>query len=73
MISAGWRGTAEALADLAGLDVDREQPYTIETSDAVLVSRDAEPTLRSPTSLHADRPEIAAEHHTTEEETSNAS
>lgn len=71
MISAGWRGTAETLADLAALDTNREQPYTIETSDAVLVSRDAEPTLRSPTSLHADRPEIAADQEPDEQHTAN--
>jgi len=69
MISAGWRGTAEALADLAALDVDREQHYTIETSDAVLVSREAEPTLRSPTSLYAERPDIPAEHGDGEQQT----
>ena len=61
MISAGWRGTAEALADFVALDVDREQHYTLETRDAVLVSRDSEPTLRSPTNLFADRPAIAAD------------
>ncbi len=61
MISAGWRGSAEALADLAALDVDRDQPYTIETSDAVLVSIEAEPTLRSPTNLYAERPDLTAE------------
>lgn len=69
MISAGWRGTAEALADLAALDVAREQPYTIETGEAVLVSRDAEPTLRSPTSLYAERPDIPAEHGDDEQQT----
>lgn len=65
MVSAGWRGTAEALADLSALDVDRDQPYTIETTDAVLVSRDGDPTLRSPTSLHANRPAIPADDATT--------
>jgi hypothetical protein len=74
MVSAGWRGTAEALADLAALDTDREQPYTIETGDAVLVLRDAEPTLRSPTSLYAQRPALdAAAIHEDEQEAADAS
>jgi hypothetical protein len=73
MNSAGWRGTAEALADLAALDTDQYQPYGIETGDAVLVSLDAEPTLRSPTNVYVNRPDVRTEADDAQEEAIDAS
>lgn len=63
MTSAGWRGTAETIADLAALDTDTDQPYLVETGAALLVDHDAEPTYRAPTVLQAQRPPVRDQAH----------